>query len=308
MDLRFPCDYGGYRLTGLLGTGGTAEVFRAETRTASGTVNHVAVRRIARAVEGEAQKILLEEASIWVSLRHPNIVTVVDIGQHENDWFLVLELVDGPSVDDLLRAGGAISSRESLAIAHRVALALHASHTLTVYGRKMEVVHRDVKPANVLIGKSGAVKLTDFGIARAVDRLGRTNAGIVKGSLHFLAPEQVRKEPLDPRTDLFQLGCTLHTMLTCRPLIDLPKDPLLRTLARGDIPAAPLYLPDPAQHVLNALLAPEPADRPASAAAAADLIANALAPESPAAIEAALSARVKQFDAARAAKAAPRPR
>ncbi len=281
MDLRFPRDYGGYRLTGLLGTGGTAEVYRAETPAANGKVNEVAIRRIARGVGNDAdtQRVLLEEARIWVSLKHANIVRVLDIGQHEGDWFTVLELVDGASVDDLLRTLGPMPPADALTIAHRTALALAHAHDLTVFGKRMEVVHRDVKPANILVGANGVVKLTDFGIARAVDRLGRTAAGVVKGSLHFLSPEQVRKEPLDGRTDLFALGCTLHTMLTGEPLIDVPKDQVLRVLSRGDVPPPPAWLPEKIRALLRTLAAPLPADRPATAQLAAAQIAEALTGE-----------------------------
>ena len=300
MDLRFPRDYGGYRLTGLLGAGGTAEVYRAEVRAANGTVSEVAIRRIARGVSNDAdtQRMLLEEARIWVSLKHPNIVRVLDIGQHDGDWFTVLELVDGASIDDLLRALGPIAPDEALAIAHRTALALAHAHDLVVFGKRMEVVHRDVKPANILVGANGSVKLTDFGIARAIDRLGRTAAGVVKGSLHFLSPEQVRKEPLDGRTDLFALGCTLHTMLTGEPLIDVPKDQVLRVLARGDVPPPPAWLPEKVRALLKTLAAPTPAGRPATAQAAAALVLEAMSPTSLAAAEAELAARIAKFKTA----------
>ena len=272
-------------------------MYRAELRATNGKVNEVAVRRIARGVANdvEAQRVLLEEARIWVSLKHPNIVSVLDIGQHEGDWFTVLELVDGASIDELLRMLGPMPANEALCVAHRIALALAHAHNLTVFGRRMEVVHRDVKPANILVGSNGSVKLTDFGIARAVDRLGRTAAGIVKGSLHFLAPEQVLKDPLDGRTDVFALGCTLHTMLSCRPLLDLPKDHLLRVLARGDIPPPPAWMPEKVRALLMRLTAAKPDDRPAGALAASALIREVMSPATPEAVESQLAARIMKF-------------
>lgn len=259
----------------------------------------VALRRIARglAQDPDAQRVLADEARIWRALRHPNIVTVLDLGWQDADWFLVLELVEGATVDEVLRALGPMPIPEALCVAHRIALALGAAHELRIDGKALDVVHRDVKPANLLLGENGEVKLTDFGIARATDRLGRTAAGIVKGSLHFLAPEQVRKDPLDARTDLFALGCSLHTMLSCRPLIDLPKDHLLRVLARGDIPTPPLWMPAKIRSLLATLTAADPAHRPPTAAAAAELIAEALSPATPASIEAALGNRVSRFRA-----------
>jgi serine/threonine protein kinase len=297
VELRLPCDYGGYRLTGILGTGGSATVYRAESRDADGTVHDVAIRRIASVAsrDTEGQQAILKEAKMWLALRHPNVVSVLDVGETGGDWFQVLELVDGPSLDDLLRAMDPLPVNEALCIAQRIALGLAEAHGMTNSGKPRDVVHRDVKPGNILISSDGVAKLTDFGIARTNERLGRTAAGIVKGSLHFLSPEQVRKDDLDARTDLFLLGCTLHTTLTCRPLIDLPKNDALRALARGDIPVPPEWLPAKVRALLAMLTAANPKDRPRDATAVADRIRALMAPESPEEVEALLAARVALF-------------
>ena len=266
----FPREYGGYRLTAFLGSGGTADVYRAELPPTPGQPpREVAIRRVARQIGQDQQvlAVLFDESRIWVTLRHPNIVTVIDIGQHEGDCFLVLELVEGLAANQLLLADDRLPLQEGLLIAADIADALHYGHEHTIAGRRVTVVHRDVKPANILVSVDGEVKLTDFGIARTNDRLGRTQAGVVRGSIHYLSPEQVKKEPLTARTDLFLLGCTLHTLLTGKPLLDLPKEAVLRLLDRGDVPPPDESLAPAARKLISLLTKADPAERPESAAA-----------------------------------------
>lgn len=248
-----------------------------------------------------AQQILLEEARIWVALRHPNIVTVIDIGQHESDWFLVLELVDGAAADQVLHACGPIPVDEALCIVERVAKALSYAHRLQTLGKQIEVIHRDVKPANILISLDGKVKLTDYGIARTNDRLGQTKAGIVRGSLHYMAPEQVKRQTLDNRTDLFALGCTLHALLTGRPLISGPKEAVIRILQQGNIPDPPEEIPEEVRALLRDLTAADPDRRLPSADDVVEAARELLAPRTPEDVERDLARRVldvrERFDA-----------
>lgn len=265
---RFPREYGGYRLTALLGSGGSADVYRAEIPVSPGTPRkEVAIRRVARGVgrDQHVLAILFEESRAWVTLRHPNIVAVLDIGEHGEDYFLVLELVEGLAASQIALAEGPLPVDEAFLIAADVADALHYGHSHSIAGRRVVIVHRDVKPANVLLSVDGGVKLTDFGIARTNDRLGRTAAGVVRGSLHYISPEQVRREDLTPRTDLYALGCALHNLLTGLPLIDLPKDAIFRLLDRGDIPPPHESLPPDVRQVIRELTAGDPALRPADA-------------------------------------------
>lgn len=292
---RFPRDYGGYRLTALLGSGGSADVYRAEIPVAPGQpATAVAIRCVARGIgrDEHVLAILFEESRAWVTLRHPNIVSVVDIGEHGEDYFLVLELVDGLAASQLVLADGPLPVDEALLVAADIAGALHYAHSHSIAGRKVVVVHRDVKPANVLVSLDGEVKLTDFGIARTNDRLGRTAAGVVRGSLHYMSPEQIRKEDLTPRTDLFALGCTLHNLLTGLALIDLPKDAIFRLLGRGDIPPPSEDLPPEVREVISELTAGDPALRPTDARVASDRL-RALAGDSDGSVRARLAARVR---------------
>ncbi len=239
-----------------------------------------------------AQQILLEEARVWVSLRHPNIVTVIDIGQHEGDWFLVLELVDGAAADQIIQATGVLSVEEALCVVERVARALSYAHALQMLGKRVEVVHRDVKPANILVSLDGKIKLTDYGIARTNDRLGHTKAGIVRGSLHYMAPEQVRRQPLDGRTDLFALGCTLHALLTGRPLIQGPKEAVIRILQQGNIPDPPDEIPEDVRALLRDLTAADPDRRLPSADDVVEATREILSPRSPEDVESDLAKRI----------------
>lgn len=291
---RFPREYGGYRLTSLLGSGGSADVYRAEIPVPEGQPRReVAIRCVARGVGGDQHvlSILFEESRVWVTMRHKNIVSVVDIGQHDGDCFLVLELVDGLAASQLVLAADPLPVGEAFLVAADIADALEYGHTHTIAGRPVVVVHRDVKPPNVLISVTGDVKLTDFGIARTNDRLGRTAAGVVRGSLHYLSPEQVKKEPLTPRTDLFALGCTLHSLLTGRPLLDLPKDAIFRMLMRGDVPPPDERLPREAKRVIAALTAADPAKRPASAREVSAHLRDVVGSEAP--VRETLAARVR---------------
>lgn len=291
---QFPREYGGYRLTSLLGSGGSADVYRAEIPMPEGQPRkEVAIRRVARGIGGDDHvlAILFEESRVWVTMRHPNIVCVVDIGQHEGDCFLVLELVDGLASSQLVLGGDPLPVAEAFLVIADIADALEYGHKHTIAGRPVVVVHRDVKPPNVLVSVTGEVKLTDFGIARTNDRLGRTAAGVVRGSLHYLSPEQVRKEPLTPRTDLFALGCTLHSLLTGRPLLDLPKDAIFRMLHRGDVPPPEERLPPEAKQVIRALTAADPAKRPATAQEVSRYLRSVVGPEEP--VRESLAARVR---------------
>ena len=173
---KFPAEFGRYRLTGLLGSGGMAKVYRAETQPVAGVTREVAIKRLLYGLQTDPAlaEMLVDEARIWVRLQHPNIVNMIEFGEHEGDFFLALELVEGVTAAELLQEEGPLPVREALAITERVARALGHAHALADHGKPLGIVHRDVKPGNVLVSTRGEVKLTDFGIARATDRVTRT--------------------------------------------------------------------------------------------------------------------------------------
>ncbi|HVO30752.1 MAG TPA: serine/threonine-protein kinase, partial [bacterium] len=227
------------------------------------------------------------------------------------DWFLALELVEGCTAADLLETTGPLPPKEALCIAERVARALAYAHERTdEAGAPLHLVHRDVKPANVLLSRRGDVKLTDFGIARATGRITRTKTGTVKGSLPYLAPEQARGDAVDGRTDLFSLGCTLQRLLTGAHLIDGGEMQILAALAHGRIPPPPASLPASLRALLASLTAYDPADRPASALEVANQLRAMMLPEQPEDIEPMIGALVRHVvepDSKRPPKPLPEP-
>lgn len=170
--------------------------------------------------------MLLDEARIAGLIRHPNVVSVLDVGEDDAGPYLLMEFVEGASVSQLIkRAGvGGLPLEVALRIAIQAAEGLHAAHELKdAEGKPLELVHRDVSPQNILVGFDGVARVTDFGIAKALGRDTRTSTGILKGKLGYLAPEQLRFEDLDRRADLFALGVTLFEMLSGTRLYSGPE-------------------------------------------------------------------------------------
>jgi eukaryotic-like serine/threonine-protein kinase len=151
------------------------------------------------------------EARAAAGLNHPNVVAVHDWGESNDGAYLVLQLVDGPSLREVLRTRGRLGPREALAVLGPAAAGLAAAHAAGL-------VHRDVKPENLLLGRDGTVRVTDFGLARAAASATTTfGADVLVGSPHYLSPEAVRLEPLDARSDVYALGIVLFECLTGRP-------------------------------------------------------------------------------------------
>jgi tRNA A-37 threonylcarbamoyl transferase component Bud32 len=256
-----------------------AEVFEAELTGDHGFVRKVAIKRMleAAAADGVAARRFLDEAVIASRLHHANVVAVVDLGLLDDRPFQVLEYVDGLDAQELLaRAGGSLPIEVALVIATAVAHALDHAHTACdTSGLPLGIVHRDVKPSNVLVSSTGDVKLGDFGIAVARDRESRTEAGVVAGTVGFIAPEQRGKQPLDGRTDVFALGLTLHALLTGdSPLSDLEVE--LRVVAGDPVPIDPT-IPRDVRPILERALAVDRLARPSSGQLATEL-ASVLAP------------------------------
>jgi eukaryotic-like serine/threonine-protein kinase len=216
---------GQYELGERLGAGGMAEVFVARRAGPRGFHKKFAIKRILPQLARDSRFVAMfcDEARICAALAHPNIVQVVDFGEADGELFMALEYVDGVSVAKLLRSVAARGQRfplgAALFIVNEVLRALAFAHEARdEHGHALGIVHRDVSPGNVLIGRAGEVKLTDFGIVRAsfIDR--RTYPGELKGKLGYMSPEQVIGGDIDRRSDLFTLAIVLAEMLLARPM------------------------------------------------------------------------------------------
>ncbi len=219
------------------------------------------------------QKMFLDEAHIASGIEHPNVAQILDLGEEHGVLYLVMELVDGDSLSKLQRT----VEKKNLAIPLGVALriladtcgGLHAAHELRDKSDVLlNVVHRDVSPQNVLISSKGAAKLIDFGVAKARDRLGgETNSGMLKGKIHYMAPEQAVGKPIDRRADVWAIGAMLYHMLSGRPPFDAPNQ--LATLHRLSSGKPPLPLPEkiprPVAQLVQRALTHDPEKRIATA-------------------------------------------
>src|SRR5438045_6795548 len=221
---------GRYRILRKIADGGMAEIFLASQRGAEGFERPVVLKRILQALVADPQfrNMLIDEAHVAMSLNHSNIAQVLDLGHARGRYFLVLEFVDGWDLNFLLQRVAAASfpipPQLALYISAEVCRALSYAHAKTRDGKALGIVHRDISPHNVLISDQGEVKLTDFGIAKALGRRERTGAGIIKGKLAFMSPEQASGAVLDGRSDLFSIGTMLYLMAVGRRPFEAPTD------------------------------------------------------------------------------------
>ena len=215
---------GPYRIERRLAAGGMAEVFVARREGLHGFSKRVALKRILPQYASDPDFVwmFIDEARLAAMLEHPNIVQVFDFGTMGEDLVLVMELVDGSNVSKLLRAApvdSPIPWDVALHIAYQTAQALeYAHHAVDDQGESLEFVHRDVSPANILLTRTGHVKLTDFGIATVRSRAPTTEDGQVRGKLGYMSPEQVLGKELSGKSDVFTLSTVLAEMLIGEPL------------------------------------------------------------------------------------------
>jgi eukaryotic-like serine/threonine-protein kinase len=270
---------GRYELVSLAGEGGMAKVWRALMRGAAGFTRPVAVKQILPQLGSNHAFVAMfvEEARVGSQLLHPNIVQIIDFGEDENrQYFLVMEWVEGMDLGRYLEAfrvsGYLVPWPLLLAIAVEALRGLVAAHErIDAVGRVAPVIHRDVTPQNILVGANGVVKLSDFGLARAMDRARMTQPNIIKGKLRYLAPEATMGNPPTVQSDLFSLGVVLWEALAGRNLYDGATDlAVFQAAQRAEIPPLRSVRADlPAEVVVavEGALAREPAQRYESARA-----------------------------------------
>jgi eukaryotic-like serine/threonine-protein kinase len=206
-----------YELLDRIGVGGMAEIFRGKAVAAGGFEKPVAIKRILPHLSQDRRfvELLIAEAKVLSLLKHRNIVQIFDVGLGDDgQYFLVMEFVDGKDVGAVQRALEQSRRRVpfdlALHIGAEICEALEHAHTSRgPDGKPMALVHRDVSPSNVLLSYAGEVKLTDFGIAKAMNKREQTGTGVVKGKVAFMSPEQAMGKPIDQRSDIFSLGTML---------------------------------------------------------------------------------------------------
>jgi len=218
MTLAAGTPIGKYVVRRKLAEGGMAEIYLAAALGPEGFEKDVVIKRVRPGLAGDPEfvRMFIAEARVASRLNHANLVHIFDFDKHEDTYYLAMEYVRGHSLWELRRRcqerGVAIPPMLVAQIGMEVARGLAYAHRLTDGGQTLNLVHRDVTPHNVLLSFDGAVKLTDFGIAKAGGRA--TTSGMLKGKFAYMSPEQGRGEALDARTDVFALGVTLWELLT----------------------------------------------------------------------------------------------
>jgi len=240
---------GRYVVVRKLAEGGMAEIFLAAAQGPEGFEKEVVIKRIRSgfATDPSFIQMFVEEAKVVSRLNHANIVQIIDFARHEETYYLAMEYVRGRSLSEAHKRARELSvPLPAVLVAHlgqEVARGLAYAHRLSDGGRPLELVHRDVTPHNVLLSYDGAVKLTDFGIAKASNRA--TSSGMLKGKFAYMSPEQARGEHVDPRTDVFALGITLWELLTAGRLFDAESDVgVLRAVQEREVLAPSILNPE----------------------------------------------------------------
>ena len=248
--------HGRYTIVGKLADGGMAEIFLGTQHGAEGFEKPVVLKRIHTAFSADPQfrNMFIDEAHISMSLNHGNVVQVLDLGVSGGRYFLVLELVDGWDLHQVLKRARAAQVAWPPALALYVAAglcrALSFAHGKTQKGHPLGIVHRDVSPNNVLLSEQGEVKLADFGIAKAQRKREQTAAGVIKGKVAFMSPEQANGAVIDRRSDLFSVGSVLYLMTTDKQPFEGTND--LETLSR--VQRAEFVPPDKVKPSLSPVL------------------------------------------------------
>jgi eukaryotic-like serine/threonine-protein kinase len=282
---------GKYRLIVRLARGGMGDVYLAVVQGPADFQKLLVVKELrhadADAVEADAYvAMFLDEAKLAARLNHPNIVQAIEVGSEGERHFFAMEYLEGQTLGRVLQRGRQSGTPLPVGLHLRVILdvltALDYAHTLTEYDRSpLGIVHRDVSPQNVVVTYEGQVKLIDFGVAKMAGASSETKAGVVKGKIRYMAPEQVTGRPVDGRADVFAIGLMLWNMIAgSGPWEGLDDFAILSRLLAGDVPrfrdAAPSI--DPAVIALiDRATHPSPDERPPSARALRDEVERLLA-------------------------------
>ncbi|HLN61257.1 MAG TPA: Stk1 family PASTA domain-containing Ser/Thr kinase, partial [Symbiobacteriaceae bacterium] len=252
-----------YRIGERIGGGGMALVYRARDEQLGRDVA-VKVLRGQFGTDEEFIRRFRREAQNAASLSHPNVVQIFDVGRDDDQYFIVMELVEGQTLKELIQRQGPLPIAEAVRISAEILGALEHAHT-------NRIVHRDIKPHNILISRDGHAKVTDFGIARATTTDTVTHTGSIMGSAHYFSPEQANGQPTGEKSDIYSMGIVLYEMLTGTvPFTgDSPITVALKHIRDRVVPATQLNSEVPVEldEIILRALEKEPEDRYPSAAA-----------------------------------------
>jgi len=265
---------GRYELLTPIGRGGMAVVWAARLRGTHGFSKIVAIKMMLPVLSSDPrfEAMFLAEAQIASGIKHPNVCEILDLGEHDGTVYLVMESIDGEPLSRLEAMCRATGRKVSCGIAARMiaqaARGLHAAHELKAEnGERSTVIHRDVSPQNILVTCDGIVKIVDFGVAKAAVRSTPTTAaGVIKGKVAYLAPEQIEARVIDSRIDIFALGTVLHELLAGRHPFESDTD-LATLLAIASPEPAPSLpgdddaFPPALRAIVERALAKDPAKR-----------------------------------------------
>ena len=259
---------GRYQLEKTIGTGGMAKVWLAHDRLLD---RRVAVKILADRYASDPGFVerFRREASAAAGLSHPNIVTVYDRGETDGSYYIVMEHLPGPDLKEIVRQRGKLAPRQAVDAALQILAALSAAH-------RRNVIHRDIKPQNVLVAEDGHLKVTDFGIARAGDDAGMTEVGSVIGTAQYLSPEQARGEDVTTASDCYSTGIVLYELLTGRVPFDGEKPVAIAMRQINEVPVAPRVIVPQIPPPLNEIVMKALEKRPGSRYRTAEEFSNAL--------------------------------
>lgn len=256
-----------YELQELIGGGGMADVYKAQDKLLD---RAVAVKILHQQYANDAEFVekFRREATAAAKLAHPNIVNIYDVGEDGGSQYIVMEYVSGPTLKEVIQQKGCLEPIEAVRIAKEIASALESAH-------RNNLVHCDIKPHNILVMPDGHIKVTDFGIARAVSASTMTYSGSVMGSVHYFSPEQAKGTVITTKSDVYSLGVVLYEMLTGKLPFngETSVSIALKHLQEEPVPIRQLNpsIPPVLEAIVQKAMSKDPADRPSSTELYADL-------------------------------------
>jgi serine/threonine protein kinase len=281
---------GRYLLLEELARGGMATVHLGRAVTEHGVTRKVAIKRLLPVFTRDPKftEMMLDEARLAASISHPNVNSVIDVVQEDDELFLVLDYIQGDTLARLIRRapGMPLPARIAASVVSGALHGLHAAHTAKdEYDEALELVHRDISPQNVMVGVDGLSRVLDFGIAKALGTASNTSKGDLKGKLSYMAPEQLSSEPATQASDIYAAGVMLWEALTGRRLFDYASEREALARPRDFVPEGPSQLVSGLSEAIDSVvlraLSPNPAARYTSARDMALALEAAIEPARP---------------------------